>query len=77
MSQKIMTKVPGAPRVDQLPSMNVADRCDNTWRGLRCQLVAGHTTAHVARDQGALISWAGHQPSEQSRRVVLAWADEA
>jgi hypothetical protein len=48
-------------------------QCDHYWSGLRCQLWAGHASAHAAREDDALISW---RSEEHGDRVVLDWADE-
>jgi len=47
-------------------------QCDHYWAGLRCQLWAGHASAHAAREDDALISW---RSDEHGDRVVLDWAD--
>lgn len=47
------------------------NQCDHQWSGLRCQLLAGHFSAHAAREDDALISWR----SEHGDRLVLDWAD--
>jgi len=50
----------------------VSHRCDDAWSNLRCQLRAGHTSAHAARDADALISWRSDQHGD---RLILDWAD--
>jgi hypothetical protein len=47
-------------------------QCDHYWAGLRCQLWAGHASAHAAREDDALIYW---RSEEHGDRVVLDWAD--
>jgi hypothetical protein len=47
-------------------------QCDHYWAGLRCQLWAGHASAHAAREDDALISW---RSDEHGDRLVLDWAD--
>jgi hypothetical protein len=47
-------------------------QCDRYWAGLRCQLWAGHASAHAAREDDALISWRGDQYGD---RVAFDWAD--
>ncbi|HTZ43184.1 MAG TPA: hypothetical protein VMB79_04925 [Jatrophihabitans sp.] len=39
---------------------------------MRCQLRAGHRSAHAARQAGALISW---RSTEHGDRLVLDWAE--
>jgi hypothetical protein len=52
----------------------VPTQCDHYWSGLRCQLWAGHASAHAAREDDALIYWRSEQHGD---RVVLDWADRA
>ncbi|HEU5271400.1 MAG TPA: hypothetical protein VFU36_15850 [Jatrophihabitans sp.] len=47
------------------------NQCDHHWSGLRCQLRAGHASAHAAREDDAVISWHGNG---HDGRVVLDWA---
>lgn len=47
-------------------------QCDHYWAGLRCQLRAGHASAHAAREDDALIYW---RSDEHGDRVKLDWAD--
>jgi hypothetical protein len=47
-------------------------QCDHYWAGLRCQLWAGHASAHAAREDDALISW---RSDEYGDRLQLDWAD--
>jgi hypothetical protein len=49
----------------------VPSQCEHSWSGLRCQLWAGHLSAHAAREDGAVISW---RSDEHGDRVVLDWA---
>lgn len=48
-------------------------QCEQYWSGLRCQLWAGHASAHAAREDDAVISW---RSNEHGDRVVLDWAVE-
>ena len=48
-------------------------QCDHYWAGLRCQLWAGHASAHAAREDDALISW---RSEEHGDRIVLDWAEQ-
>jgi len=48
-------------------------QCDHYWAGLRCQLWAGHASAHAAREDDALISW---RSDEHGDRLLLDWADQ-
>jgi hypothetical protein len=47
-------------------------QCEHYWSGLRCQLWAGHASAHAAREDDAIISWRSEQHGD---RVELDWAD--
>ena len=47
-------------------------QCEHYWSGLRCQLWAGHASAHAAREDDAIISWRSEQHGD---RVKLDWAD--
>jgi len=51
----------------------VPSQCEQYWSGLRCQLRAGHVSAHAARENDAVISW---RSNEHGDRVVLDWAVE-
>jgi hypothetical protein len=48
-------------------------QCEHYWSGLRCQLWAGHASAHAAREDDAIISWRSEQHGD---RVQLDWADQ-
>jgi hypothetical protein len=68
-----MTKVPNRRSPSSLALVVVPTQCDHYWSGLRCQLWAGHASAHAARQNGALISW---RSDEHGDRIVLDWADQ-
>ncbi|MFL6161991.1 MAG: hypothetical protein ACJ74U_07165 [Jatrophihabitantaceae bacterium] len=48
-------------------------QCQHCWSGLRCQLWAGHASAHAARENDTLTSW---RSEEHGDRIVLDWADQ-
>jgi hypothetical protein len=39
----------------------------------RCQLRAGHQSAHAARDGEALVSWSNPAAGEHAKEIVLDW----
>jgi hypothetical protein len=39
----------------------------------RCQLRAGHQSAHAARQGQALVSWSNPDAGDRAKEIVLDW----
>jgi hypothetical protein len=55
-------------------SSDVDKQCENVWGGLRCELIAGHTSAHGTRKGRALVTWVNHA-SVTGRNTPTEWAN--
>lgn len=49
------------------------DRCDDRWGKVRCQLIDQHESAHAARVEGALMTWANPAAGTHSRVIDTDW----
>jgi hypothetical protein len=52
----------------------VDKQCENVWGGIRCELIAGHQSAHGARQSAALVTWVNHA-SVTGRNTPTEWAN--
>jgi hypothetical protein len=52
----------------------VDKQCENVWGGIRCELIAGHLSAHGARQGAALVTWV-NRASVTGRSTPTEWAN--
>jgi hypothetical protein len=53
-------------------SSDVDEQCESVWGGLRCELIAGHASAHGTRTGQALVTWVNHA-SITGRNTPTEW----
>ena len=51
------------------------EQCDAVWVTTRCELTAGHDSAHASRAGAALITWANYAAGDPTR-LDLLWATD-